>query len=321
MVILWYQEINMSCFKRLIIFIVLAYILNPSGILGQEHKIKPGDVIDILVYGHPEMSRVITVNPDGTLNFPLLQNIPVDGLALNELQDIIIIQLSKYIDQKPFVTVSLVETYTINVVVLGQVVRPGSYQIPVNSTVQGAIGQAGGFLPGANLSAIKIIQKTKKGDNKNNDDRIVDLKQFLITGNPDLLPPLENGDMIVVPSYPISVAVKVIGEVNRPGSYDVGFGNDNLLDIIFMAGGPTDQADLNKILIISPLAQQKQEIQIDLKEKMVSKIYQQIPDIKPGDVIFIPKKKNINVWKIFVILVRDITPIISLYYWIRLSGI
>ncbi len=309
----------MSYFKRLIIFIILSYIFNPSRILGQEHKIKAGDVIDILVYGHPEMSRVITVNPNGTLDFPLLQNIPVDGLTLNELREIIIVQLSKYIDQKPFVTISLVDTYTINVVVLGQVVRPGSYQIPVNSTVQGAIGQAGGFLPGANLSAIKIIQKKQESNIKNNDDQIVDLKAFLINGNPDLLPPLENGDMIVVPSFSSSVSVKVIGEVNRPGSYDIIFGNDNLLDILFLAGGPTNEADLNKILIISPLGEQKQELQINLKDKMISKTYEQIPDVKPGDVIFIPKKKK-NIWRNFMTLVRDLTPFISLYYMIRIAG-
>lgn len=305
----------MFSYKRFIILIALGLIIYPACILSQEHKIRPGDVIDIVVYGHQEMSRVVKVNPNGTLDFPLLQNIPVDGLNLSELREVIVVQLSKYIDRPPFVTVSLVDTYTINVIVLGQVIRPGSYQIPANSTVQGAIGQAGGLLPGANISAIKVNRE--KGGGNNGENQAVDLMQFLISGNSELLPPLENGDMIVVPSYSSSITIKVMGEVNRPGSYDVITGHNNLLDIIFLAGGPTEKANLKKIQLTSPFNKQKQTVQLNLKNHFDSKIYQEIPEVKPGDIIFIPKKRN--TWSQFMTLVRDLTPFVTLYYMIQIA--
>ena len=306
-------------YKALIISIALSCIIHASGCLGQEHRIKPGDVVDILVYGHPEISRAIAVNPNGTVNYPLLQNIPVDGLTLNELREIIVVQLSKIIVQTPFVTLTLVETYTINVVVLGHVLRPGSYQIPVNATVQGAIGQAGGFLAGANLSGIKIIQKKQDSAARHEEARIVDLREFLINGDPDLLPALGNGDIVVVPGFSGSIAVKVLGEVNRPGSFDIVFGNNNLLDVLFLAGGPTKEADLTRVVISSPRAGQNQELHVDLKERMIATIYEQVPDVQPGDVIFIPKKRT-SAWRVMLGLVRDVTPFISLYYMIRLAN-
>ena len=78
----------MSYLKGRVVFIFFICLLNTPKIFGQEQKIKPGDAIDIMVYGHQELSRVVTVSPKGTVDFPFLQNIPVDGLTLNEFRDI-----------------------------------------------------------------------------------------------------------------------------------------------------------------------------------------------------------------------------------------
>ena len=61
------------------------------------------------------------------------------------------------------------------------VVRPGYHQIPVNSTIQGAIAQAGGLQPGANLRSIKII----RNQNGKSNNETVNLEEFLIHGNPN----------------------------------------------------------------------------------------------------------------------------------------
>ncbi|MGH7450508.1 MAG: SLBB domain-containing protein [bacterium] len=68
------------------------------------------------------------------------------------------------------------------------------------------------------------------------------------------MPQLEKGDIIVVPGHPLSLGaydLKVLGEVNQPGPYTA-YTGANILDLIFIAGGPTPEADLRKTRILSP---------------------------------------------------------------------
>jgi polysaccharide biosynthesis/export protein len=295
--------------KAIFFLIISTWITN---LYSQEQKIRPGNVLEIVVYEHQELSRTVTVSPEGTINFPFLQNIPVDGLTADELQKIITVQVGKFINLNPIVTVTIVDTYVISVTVLGQVERPGYCQVPVKSTIQGAIAQAGKVLPGANLRAVKILRENSDGKTST---ITVDLIQFLTQGNPKLLPPLEAGDIIVVPSHSISAMVKVMGEVNRPGSFELLPGNNNLLDVLFLAGGPTRDANLDHVILVSPITQQRQEMKISLKESFYSKKYKPLPELYPGDIIFIPTK--INIWGKILSVARDVTTFATLYIIFR----
>jgi len=274
-------------------------------------KIQPGDVIEILVYGQGDLSRVVKVSTDGTINFPFLNDLPVDGLTLNELRDIISVQLSKYVERKPIVTLNFLSTYLIGVTVLGQVLKPGTYQIPQNASIQGAIGQAGGFIPGAKIKELQLIRQL------DTEKQIlpVNLEKFIIEADLSLLPTLEDGDVIFVPGWPGATAVKIAGEVKIPGNYEVFADFQNILDVIFKAGGATDDADLTKVLLISFHEQQQKEQEINIKECLEHKKYEAIPKVVPGDVIFVPEKSNR--WKQFVQIMRDITSFATLYIIFR----
>lgn len=274
-------------------------------------KIQYGDVIEILVYGQEDLSRVVKVSPDGTINFPFISDLPVDGLTLNELRDIITVQLSKYVERKPIVTLNFLSTYMIGITVLGQVLKPGTYQIPQNASIQGAIGQAGGFNPGAKIKELQLIRQldTEKTIIP------VDLEKFIIEADLSLLPTLEDGDVIFVPGWPGATAVKIAGEVKIPGNYEVFANFQNVLDIIFKAGGATDEADLTKVMLISFHEQKQKEQEIDIKKCLENKKYDAIPKVVPGDVIFIPEKKNL--WKQFVQIMRDFTSFATLYIIFR----
>lgn len=297
-----------STMIKTVSIILLAFVTATAG-YSEDYKLTSGDVVEIIVYGHEELSRLVTVKDNGNVDFPFLQNIPVDGLSLDELREIIVIQLSKFLPQKPLVSVIIPETYPIEITVLGQVVKPGAHMLKVNSTVQGAIGMAGGFLPGADLTKVKIVRKSIDSDSAT--EFIINIKQFLIEGNEQLLPRLQPGDMIIVPSYSGSSTVKVLGEVNRPGSYEMMIGNDSLLDIIFMAGGFTKEANTHKLKIISPHKQTKNEINIDLTKTMQAADFQALPEIMPGDIIYV--SKNAFSWKKFISLLRDVTTVATLY--------
>ncbi|MBN1479169.1 SLBB domain-containing protein [candidate division KSB1 bacterium] len=273
----------------------------------QERLIKPGDALEIIAPQSEELSRIVVVEPDGTVDFPAMQGLPVDGITLDRFKEVLVAQLSRYMESTPLMMVRFSESYPIKVNVLGQVAIPGLYQIANTATLQGAIGAAGGFVPGAQLSKIKLI-RTRNGEQS---EHIVNMEQFYLNGDPSVLPLLQDDDTIVVPGNPLATNVKVIGGVEHPGSYEVFF-QTTLLDVIYLAGGPTEDANLKKIKIVSLSGQNAREVPIDIKNLLKSKSYRAIPIVVPGDVVYVPKKKVS--WRKFFDIVRDLTIFATLYY-------
>jgi polysaccharide export outer membrane protein len=148
----------MSSLKSLALLIASIYAVQPRETLGQDRRIKPGDVIEIAVSGHAELSRTAVVDVEGRLDYPFLDGLPVDNITLPRLREIVGAQLSRYMDQRPLVTARFAKGYLINVTVLGQVAKPGTYSILNTTTFQGAISEAGGFVPGAQLSEVKLLR-------------------------------------------------------------------------------------------------------------------------------------------------------------------
>jgi len=275
-------------------------------------KIEKGDIIEIRVYGHDELSRNIMVQPDGTINHPLVADIPIDGLRLDEFREVLIAQASKYLGERPIVTVQFAQTMAVSVTVLGMVQVPGEYRLAKNATVQGAITRAGGSTPRGRLDEVRLI-RTRQG--KRTTQR-VNLYAFYYRGDPDLVPSLEEGDIIVVPGLPGTHDVRVLGEVNNPGSYNSYLGA-TVLDMIYFAGGPTENANMKKVRLISPMDERERERTIDIPSRLASDNFQMFPIVSAGDVIIVGKK--INAWQAFIGFMRDISAIVAplaliLYY-------
>jgi len=290
-----------------VVFLVCMFI--PVVSFNQERTIKPGDALQIFVTGNEELNQTVVVSPDGTIDFPALQGFPVDGISLQKFQEILIAQLSRHMENIPLVLVRFSENYPIRLTILGQVVRPGLITIPNTSTLQGAIAAAGGFIPGAQLAKIKII----RNEGGENTTHAVNMEKFYQEGDPSTLPLLKDSDTIIIPGNPLATNVKVLGSVENPGSYDVFF-QTTLLDVIFMAGGPTDDANFNDIKIISIMNRDVQEVKVNIEKLLRSKNFQSIPIVVPGDVVYVAKKKFS--WGKFINIIRDISTMAALYYLI-----
>ena len=298
-----------SIFKLICIGLL---VISPS-LYSQERLIKPGDAIEVIIPQHVELSRTIVVESDGTVDFPALQGLPVDGITLQRFKEILVAQLSRYMESTPLVMVRFSESYPLKVNVLGQVAIPGLYQIANTATLQGAIGAAGGFIPGAQLSKIRLI-RTVNGEKV---EQVVNMEQFYLRGDPAALPPLKNEDTIVVPGNPLATNVKVLGGVKNPGSYEIFF-QTTLLDILFLAGGPTDDANLKKIKIVSLSGEEAREVSIRIKDLIKTNNFKLVPIVVPGDVVYVPEKKVS--WRKFLNVVRDLTIFATLYYLIFVSN-
>jgi protein involved in polysaccharide export with SLBB domain len=161
---------------------------------------------------------------------------------------------------------------------------------------------------------VKLIRKSDPEKTA----KTVNLLRFFIEGDPSLLPPIEDGDVIVVPGVPGSNDVKILGEVRVPGSYTVHLGA-SVLDVLFLAGGPTKDAALNRVRWVSPLDSVNRSVDLDLNKMLKSKYYQAIPEVKPGDILYIPPKKSGFLRSAFN-AVRDVATIASpiamlIYYY------
>ena len=159
-----------------------------------EYKIGPQDVLHVDVWKEPDISRQVTVRPDGKISLPLLNDVQAAGSTAMELSVVIRDGLKKYITE-PQVTVTVSEINSRRVYVTGEVLRAGAYPLLPNMTVLQALSSCGGFTQFANTKKIYIL-RTEGGKQM----RIpVNYKAVVSGRKPEENIPLQPGDTIVVP--------------------------------------------------------------------------------------------------------------------------
>jgi polysaccharide export outer membrane protein len=163
---------------------------------GESYKIAVRDNIDIIVYDEEDLSGIYEVKEDGTITYPLIGRIKIMGLTKKELEDRLIELLKDGYLVNPYVRVNIPKYGTRNIMVLGNVVKPGAYQLPEdgNPTILKAIADVGGFTPMANPNGTRIIRTLSGGKKTTINPRINDI---MSGRKPDIN--LEPGDLIVVP--------------------------------------------------------------------------------------------------------------------------
>jgi len=132
---------------------------NKTDLYPAEYKIGPGDVLRISVWKEEGMELETLVKPDGGITFPLAGEIKASGLTTPELTTRIEDKLKRFIPN-PVVTVSVLQTVSNKIYVVGKVNRPGEYQATRYMDVLQALSIAGGLTPYAESDEIKIIRRT-----------------------------------------------------------------------------------------------------------------------------------------------------------------
>jgi polysaccharide export outer membrane protein len=108
------------------------------------YRIAPGDVIGIRVWGQEAMSAArLRVRDDGKISMPFLQDVDVLGLAPAELARSLEVKLKTYV-VNPLVTVTVEEARPVRISLLGEVVRPGAYELERGALLLQALATAGG---------------------------------------------------------------------------------------------------------------------------------------------------------------------------------
>jgi polysaccharide export outer membrane protein len=126
------------------------------------YVIGPSDVLAINVWKEPDISRSVPVRSDGRISLPLVGELQAGGQTPKQLEQEITKKLTSFIAE-PEVTVMVQESKSQRVNILGQVARPGTYQLSSSMTVLDAIATAGGFKDFAKQKSIYILRQKPDG--------------------------------------------------------------------------------------------------------------------------------------------------------------
>lgn len=125
------------------------------------YRINAGDELEIYVWGEERLQRKVKVLPDGTMAFPLVGQIKVQGYLPSEVEGLITKGLSaQYVGAVPQVTVSVVAASGMQFSVMGRVKSPGTFSPGRYVNVLEALSMAGGPGEFANLDNVLIIRKS-----------------------------------------------------------------------------------------------------------------------------------------------------------------
>ncbi|HSL82349.1 MAG TPA: polysaccharide biosynthesis/export family protein [Thermoanaerobaculia bacterium] len=122
----------------------------------------PEDVIEVFVWKEEELSRKVTVRPDGRVALPLAGELMASGKTPADLEKEIAERLREYIDV-PLVTVIVEEINSPKVSVMGEVRRPGRFVISQQTTILDAIALSGGFTEFAHRRNVVVLRSTPSG--------------------------------------------------------------------------------------------------------------------------------------------------------------
>jgi len=124
---------------------------------GPNYRIGPEDILHVDVWGNQELTRDVTVRPDGKISLPLVQDIQAEGRTSEELADRIRDELLAYI-KNPNVSVIVSQINAPKFSIIGYVAKPGTYPLRGDLNILQALSQAGGFTPFASPKKIKVIR-------------------------------------------------------------------------------------------------------------------------------------------------------------------
>jgi polysaccharide export outer membrane protein len=134
---------------------------SPQAVQLEAFKIGPEDVLAISVWKNEAMSRTVPVRPDGKISLPLLDDVDAAGLTPMQLRDVLAKRLAEYIPN-PEVSVIVTDVKSFKVSVIGEVVKPGRYELKSWTTVLDVLAEAGGFNQFAARSRIVILRRNGK---------------------------------------------------------------------------------------------------------------------------------------------------------------
>lgn len=213
----------------------------------RNYRLGPGDEVIIDIYGANQTTIQDVISSEGSITVDVLGPIYLNGKSIEEANTFLRKKLSTIYagldsedDSKTEIVLSLGETRSISINVLGEVETPGTYTLSGFATAFHALYSAGGIKDPGSVRKIKVTRRGKTIST-------IDAYDFIMNGNSQSNIRLEDGDAVIVPAY--DNLVKLGGQVKRPMYFEMKEGEtmQNLLDY---AGGFAKGAYTQNITVI-----------------------------------------------------------------------
>ena len=240
------------------------------------YLIGPGDVFVISIYGPSERFESLPVRDDGAVMRQFFGKIYLAGMTYQEAKDLLLLRYQRIVDPRSVIEINLTPNpRTIGVNIVGEVRKPGYYQIPASLPAFRAIIRAGGI---SDIGTVRNIQIKRDG-------RVVhtiDIYKYLLEGEDESFY-LREDDFIYVPTQ--GRIVRVSGAVLRPQRYEL-LPNEQLNALIQFAGGltsvaKTDQMEITRIEEVP--STQPGAPRLEKRAIVLNIDYDEIRKLPPGD--------------------------------------
>ena len=213
--------------------ILAASFMQPT-IVDREYRLGATDVLDIKILGANELNRKVRISGDGTISFPLIGVVNLQGQTLSQAQTMIERRLGESYLQNPQVSIYSDEYGSNQVMVLGQVTKQNVYSLKQPRTIVETLALAGGLTNSAGLTAlINTTQFNSQTGVSNQLTLSVEIEELFSGSTPLSSMTLGSGDRIYVPE---AGEVYIEGAVEEPGAFAIQ-GELSLRKALIKAGG------------------------------------------------------------------------------------
>jgi len=240
-------------------------------------KLGIGDLIEIAVFGVPDLTTKTRIGGSGDIYLPLIDYVHIADLNIDEAQAMIQKRLEDGgFVRAPHVSIFVSESASQAITLLGEVNRPGAYPVIGERRLFDLISAAGGLTDRAG----RVVTIEHRGDPGKTQE--LQLSSNLVEDsneNVEVFP----GDTIVVSRAGI---IYVVGDVQHPSGFRIEDNSLSVLKALALAGGSTRTSALGKTKILRQTPSGVQEIPINLKKVL----YAKSPDVAlvKGDILFVP---------------------------------
>lgn len=253
----------------------------------KDYILGPEDLLDISVWNHKDLDRLVPIRPDGKISYPLIGDVQASGLTVVELRDNMTEKLSEFI-KNPQVAVIVKEFNSKKIYLLGQITRPGLYRLKSEATLLEGLSMAGGLTRDADLDGAYV--------SRGNAALPVDFRRLLVRGDMSQNIILEPNDVIYVPNV-LENRIYVLGEVRSPGAFEIR-GELYIVEAISRAGDFTIGAVKDEVKIIRGDLREPEIMTVNMKEVLKGDLTRNVR-LKPGDIVYVPPT-GLTQWNRFV---------------------
>lgn len=257
----------------------------------EEYRFGPGDIMEVQIWGNPDLSGPATVDPGGRIQLPLVGEVKAGGRSPQELGADLTERFQLLDPSVSEVIVSVSQYVSRSITVVGEVHDADVYGFHEIPDLWSVILTAGGPTAEAELGRVQVMRSApEEGEPRS---ITVDLSRGIEFTPVESLPVLRPGDKVLVPSAEDAPVggdkFQIIGAVREPGVYRTTLAKD-VVEALAVAGGPISEANLSQVYLTRMSANGAVSYRLDMENFLYEGEGVVNMTLLPGDTIMVKEK-------------------------------